>query len=187
MELTYRIDTEDLVSFNEYYVKNSPLHQHALKQSRWSILLGMLCVAVVLYLSLRDLFISIVIVAISIYIYCDFPRIYLNKIRNSVRCTYDSSGSPLAGVRRIVLTESELQEESSISRTIYQLENVLEIVKTDERFFLLTSSMSGIVIPFRKIESGDVMEFIDQLERYRKRAGCESGTRQSGTPPEQLP
>lgn len=170
MELEYSLSIDDFVGFNERFVKTSRAHRGALAQRRWVLVFVFLIILGAIYLISRSV-IMLTIPAIAAFLCILFlPRSYMKGIGKSVRRTYEAAGDPLSGKRKLTLSEGELREDSRICQTTYPLESIVEVVRTERHYFILTSPMSGIIVPIDKIESGDLASFVDRLERYREQA-----------------
>ncbi len=176
-EITYSVELEDAVAFNEFYCENAPDQLLAMRRKRWLLPLICLGYAVVMWHWELNNFSTILFLLVAVGWLVFSPR-WLRSKRQSVATRFYRTHENVAtyGLEQLRAAADGLHVYSDLVETCFSWVEIERIGRTPSHVFIFFQANGAATINRNKIHAGDLDGFVAACEEFRRRAGNTNGT-----------
>ena len=171
MTLTYKVELEDWLAFNRFYLQNSPVARQQIRRSKWIIMfvLGMTGVATLSsQIQTFDVSVLATILIVVPLMYWVVTKSIGSGVEKQARRGYESDmNKALRQTTTLTITPDHLLTRSSLGESRINWPMVNDISTTAEHIFIQLSANNALIIPKRAFESEEQrQQCIELLEQY---------------------
>ena len=168
MELEYNLENQDLVNFNIFHIKNSPLIKKQIILTRFGIAIFYIIVGSILsYLEQRHT--SFIVFLVISVIWILFYKKYFISItkKNVVKMLQEDKNKGIIGKQKIIIEDDKLFEINEYSKIEHNKKCLNKILNDEKYYYLYLTSISALIIPKTSFENENKENnFIKMLEQF---------------------
>ena len=161
MKLTYSVNIEDLIIFNEYHSEHSPFFRRARRNYQLNSSLSVLFALIFLGYLAKSWIYPIVGAVFATAFAVIAPRRFRKQIRKAAeRCYKEGENKGTIGIHNLEILDTELQETNPAGNQAIKWSGIERVVSTPTHGYIYVSSNAAHVVPRASVTEGDYDAFM---------------------------
>ncbi|HVF50913.1 MAG TPA: YcxB family protein [Pyrinomonadaceae bacterium] len=172
MEITYKLNPDDVQEMQWYNIQNSPTLQRSYHTVLYCTPLLLACVALLgLAAGVPVLYVAITLIAFTVFWLQGYPRIYRENIKqNTQKLLAEGRNASLLIEHRMTIEENALRVSSELADSRVSWEMVERVAATDTHIYIYIGSLTAYAVPKWAFDTRQQAEaFFDMAQSFHKR------------------
>ena len=161
MKLTYSVNIEDLIIFNEYHSEHSPFFRRARRNFQLNSSLSVLFALIFLGYLAKSWIYPIVGAVFATAFALIAPSRFRKQIRKAAeRCYKEGENKGTIGIHSLEILDTELLETNPAGNQTIKWSGIERVVSTPTHGYIYVSSNAAHVVPRASVTEGDYDAFM---------------------------
>ncbi len=168
MQLEYRLDENDLVTFAKYQMVNSPKYVRRYRLQRWGVLGVFLLLALFAQFVLQKPVVALYSAGTGFFVFALYPFYYRWVIGRTLRKIVGARlNDAVFGPRKLRLTSDGLEQIAMGKKIVVPWSSIGSVMVTPNHAFIAVDGVFAQAIPRTRVDEAAFMRFVQALRAGR--------------------